>query len=278
MSIFSPGPLGRRTPVKVTNPAATGIASNGSSPNKNGLDFYTPSLLIGKPSVRMSLTAAGRVGIGTTDPSRALEIDAPGSVELGLKSTDANGTLWSLQSTGTAEGGDASLNSTFQIIDRSLGVKRLEIDKAGVVSVDVLKINGGSDIAEPFDADAELAAGSVVVIDERSPGHLRLSDRPYDRKVAGVVSGAAGIKTGLTLIQLGGASPQNVVALSGRVFALADTSGGAIRTGDLLTTSRVPGRAMRASNLDRARGATLGKAMSSLSHGSGLVLVLVGLQ
>jgi hypothetical protein len=157
-------------------------------------------------------------------------------------------------------------------------VKRLEIDKSGVVSVNVMKINGGSDIAEPFDVDGELAPGSVVVIDERAPGHLRLSYRPYDRKVAGVVSGAGGVKTGLTLVQLAGPGPQSAVALSGRVFALADASRGPIAPGDLLTTSRVPGHAMKASNLDRARGATLGKAMSSLSSGSGLVLVLVGLQ
>jgi len=48
--------------------------------------------------------------------------------------------------------------------------------------------------------------------------------------------------------------------------------------GDLLTTSDTPGHAMRATDRTRAYGATIGKAMSSLKDGRGLVLVLVSLQ
>jgi hypothetical protein len=68
------------------------------------------------------------------------------------------------------------------------------------------------------------------------------------------------------------------VALSGRVYVQADTSNGAIKPGDLLTTSSIPGRAMRVSDHLRAQGAILGKAMSALNEGQGMVLVLVTLQ
>jgi hypothetical protein len=68
------------------------------------------------------------------------------------------------------------------------------------------------------------------------------------------------------------------VALSGRVYCRADTSSGPIEPGDLLTTSARPGHAMKAADHDRAQGAILGKAMSRLEHGTGLVLVLVSLQ
>jgi hypothetical protein len=54
--------------------------------------------------------------------------------------------------------------------------------------------------------------------------------------------------------------------------------GGRIRPGDLLTTSDHAGLAMRAGDPARANGAILGKAMSSLDAGTGLVLVLVNLQ
>jgi hypothetical protein len=46
----------------------------------------------------------------------------------------------------------------------------------------------------------------------------------------------------------------------------------------MLTTSDTPGHAMRVNDLARSQGATLGKAMSSLKSGKGLVLVLVSLQ
>jgi hypothetical protein len=66
--------------------------------------------------------------------------------------------------------------------------------------------------------------------------------------------------------------------LTGRVYVLADATHGAIRPGDLLTTSGTPGHAMKVANHAKAQGAILGKAMSGLSDGKGLVLVLVTLQ
>ncbi len=68
------------------------------------------------------------------------------------------------------------------------------------------------------------------------------------------------------------------VALSGRVYVWADASNGAISVGDLLTTSSVPGHAMKVTNHSKAQGAILGKAMTGLSKGRGLVLVVVTLQ
>jgi hypothetical protein len=148
----------------------------------------------------------------------------------------------------------------------------------GTTRTDVLTITGGSDVAEPFSVGEErLAAGTVVVIDEGRPGRLKVSDREYDRRVAGVVSGANGVAPGLTLYDdsVGG---DQLVALTGRVYALADASTAPIRPGDLLTTSGVPGRAMKALDSARTTGAVLGKALTSLEGGQGLVLVLVSLQ
>ena len=68
------------------------------------------------------------------------------------------------------------------------------------------------------------------------------------------------------------------VALTGRVYCWADASNGTIRPGDLLTTSDTPGHAMKVADHNRALGSIIGKAMTSLSEGKGLVLVLVSLQ
>jgi hypothetical protein len=46
----------------------------------------------------------------------------------------------------------------------------------------------------------------------------------------------------------------------------------------LLTTSNTPGHAMKAADAVKAQGAIIGKAMTGLKEGKGLVLVLVNLQ
>jgi hypothetical protein len=148
-------------------------------------------------------------------------------------------------------------------------------------SVATLTIRGGADLAEPFeisDAAREVPQGAVVVIDQQNPGHLKISDGPYDTRVAGVVSGANGINPGIQMHQEGLLEGGKNVALTGRVYVQADAAGGAIEPGDLLTTSSIPGHAMKVTDHARAQGAILGKAMTGLSEGHGMVLVLVTLQ
>jgi hypothetical protein len=146
----------------------------------------------------------------------------------------------------------------------------------GDVSVQTLTIRGGADLAEPFQiSERATPKGSVVVIDPDHPGQLKLSSEPYDTRVAGIVSGANGIHPGISISQVGVNDAGENVALSGRVYVLADASNGAIQPGDLLTTSSTPGHAMKVTDHTRGQGAILGKAMSSLKEGKGLVLVLV---
>ncbi len=150
----------------------------------------------------------------------------------------------------------------------------------GTARVNVLEIAGGGDIAEPFLAEkpTEIEPGTVMVIDENTSGQLRISDMAYDRKVAGIVSGAGDLKPGLKLQQGDTAEGTIHVALTGRVYCKAEATSSPIEPGDLLTTSPILGHAMRAIDEYRSRGAILGKAMSVLKEGRGLVLVLVNLQ
>lgn len=150
---------------------------------------------------------------------------------------------------------------------------------SGRIRTEVLEITGGADLAESFETGAdECPPGSVVVIDPDRPGELRLSTEPYDPRVAGIVSGAGGIRPGLEMGQEGVASGSTPVALTGRVWVQATSENGPIEAGDLLTSAATPGHAMRASDRERAFGSVLGKAMTSLEDGTGLVLVLVSLQ
>jgi hypothetical protein len=146
----------------------------------------------------------------------------------------------------------------------------------------VLQITGGSDFSEKFEvagAPTAIQPGMVVSIDPNNPGKLVVSAQAYNRRVVGVISGAGGVNPGMLMGQAGTlADGDHPVALSGRVYVWADASHGAIAPGDLLTTAHVPGHAMKVASYGKAQGAIIGKAMTGLSKGRGLVLALVTLQ
>ena len=132
----------------------------------------------------------------------------------------------------------------------------------------------------PTSRSEEVTPGSVVCIDANSPGELITSSKAYDRTVAGIVSGAGGLNTGLLMGQEGVPTHgKHPVALTGRVYCKVDATNAAVVPGDLLTTSSTEGHAMKVTDHAQAMGAIIGKAMSSLDEGeTGLVLVLVSLQ
>ncbi len=157
-----------------------------------------------------------------------------------------------------------------------------KLDVKGWTRTQVLEIVGGADLSEQFDVESKggkVEPGMVVSIDADQPGKLILADSPYDRKVAGVVSGAGGVRPGMIMSQKGSvADGKHPIALTGRVWTWCDTANGTIRPGDLLTTSKTPGHAMKAADHAKAQGAMIGKAMTKLEKDTGLVLVLVSLQ
>jgi hypothetical protein len=152
------------------------------------------------------------------------------------------------------------------------------IEANGLARVKTLQILGGADLAERFEVEGAPEPGTVLGIDESRAGALRVCVEPYSRRVAGVVSGANDLAAGIKLGQGEAGHDDVAVALTGRVWVKCDAGEGAIHAGDLLTTASRAGYAMRARDRGRAQGAILGKAMTSLETGTGLVLVLVSLQ
>jgi hypothetical protein len=245
---------------------------------------------------RLTLKTDGKVGIGTSSPTRHLEVEGDGPRIL-VDATSGNPEL-NLQCSGQtpwamyqhSSDGDLRIYQSGDKLTIENGTGNVGIGTAspdqklhviGTAKCDVLEITGGSDIAEPFDiAGSEtMQPGMVVSIDPEHPAMLRISQKAYDRCVAGVISGAGGVNPGMIMGQKGskadGATP---IALTGRVYCWIDAAYGPIQPGDLLTTSDTPGYAMKVTDHARAHGAVIGKAMGSLEEGRGLVLVLVALQ
>jgi hypothetical protein len=140
-------------------------------------------------------------------------------------------------------------------------------------------ILSNADVAEQFDLAEAVQAlpGSVMVLADG--GRVRPASEAYDRRVVGVIAGAGDYRPGIVMHHRASDHARRVpIAMVGKASCRADAQYGAISTGDLLTSSPTPGCAMRADDSHRAFGAVIGKALTSLEKGSGLVDMIISLQ
>ncbi len=254
---------------------------------------------------------AMRAGLGVTDPldlTRSRQLVAainryrpePGSAtspetDEPRRASRADG----LRSHGTAavgpgtSQGAAAANGTHEMVPRELPT-----DGDGNVYARSFRPSSSA-LATLTLVSEPVQAGDVLVISHEQPGTMSLSRVAGDTAVVGIVAAEPGVVLGAdrptaekdaaepvsTDQNAATATPAGQVAnsrfrtpvtTSGVVPCKVDASFGAIRPGDLLTTSTTPGHAMRAD--DPRPGTILGKALESLDTGTGLIRVLVMLR
>jgi len=246
--------------------------------------------------------SGGNVGIGTTNPTANLEVrgtDAAG-VHINASTPGTGIPFIRFEQAGIDKWGflvDHAGNDDFGIYDYgpSYGYRLVIKDSTGYVGIgttvpaEMLHVAGNvrvdgniaakyQDVAEWVDSVEPLEAGTIVVIDGSGDNRVSAAKQSYDPRVAGAISAAPGVVLGEP------GRGKVLVAQSGRVRINADASYGAIQIGDLLVSSPTKGAAMRSEPVDVAGvkmhrpGTLIGKALESLDHGTGTILVLVTLQ
>ncbi len=157
-------------------------------------------------------------------------------------------------------------------------VRVFRVDAAGNIYANgTLTTSTNADVAERITTAESLKPGDVVEIDPAVSGQFRRSRAAYSTMAAGIVSTAPAISLA-NRQQEEGADGRPMLALVGRVPVNVTSEGGAIRVGDLLTTSSTPGFAMRCADRLKCVGAIVGKALQPLASGSGQIEALVTLQ
>jgi hypothetical protein len=230
----------------------------------------------------------GTVGVGTEHPSAPLHVSGPiatgssGSSPGALTFFPPDGAAWFHIDNNGAIGAPIG-RLRFSYGGQPGEHEAMSLDQHGnlVVGGNVAAsdlIVTGADCAEEFDiTDAsELEPGMLVVLDQE--GKVRQSQHAYDKRVAGVISGAGDYKPGLVLDRRPFQGHRLPVAVVGKVYCKVDARYAPIEVGDLLTTSPTPGHAMKADDPLRAFGAVIGKALRGFQSGQGLVPILVALK
>lgn len=231
---------------------------------------------------QLTVKGMGRIFVQNPEGKNVFGVQGDvGSVWVGESGRDGKIYLRNAQGKNSIsmKGGSASImvggggtNGTI-VLRNQQGRNTIKLDgKEG----DIVLQNG--DCAEHFVVADPMGVspGTVVVLDEE--GHVRPSIKPYDRKVAGVISGAGGLKPAIVLDHKPAERNRQTVALVGKVYCKVDATRAAVAVGDLLTTAFTPGHAMKASDPAKAFGAVLGKALRPLAAGMELIPVLVALQ
>lgn len=281
-------PLTNSIGVQGTSNASSGVGVQGASSGQNGIGVQATSQS-GNAIQASSKGDTDAVLVNSSSPNHAAvsATNTGGGFALWSSSTANNGIA--IYGKGTAYAGqfDGNVQISGGLTGAFGGLNVADnINVSGTANVagtlnvvqDIVLAAPASDCAEEFDVGTtlEVDPGTVMVVD--AAGALLPSEQSYDRKVAGVISGAGEYRPGLILDRRDSSRRRVPIAVVGKVFVKADADYGPIEAGDLLTTSPTRGYAMKASDPLRAFGAVIGKALGPLSCGQGLVPVLVALQ
>jgi hypothetical protein len=235
------------------NPTGTGSAVFAKKEGNTGhAGFFVGDVWIGG-NLGVTGAAASRPAVLGENTGTGPGITGTSNNEAGVRGTSLHGT------------GVVGIGGAFAA--QFVGTVQVK----GDISVSGDVVLSGADYAEGLSTrDINIEAGNVVVIG--ADGNIRLCDRDYDSSVAGIVSGAGGVRPAIVLDRHEGSAD---VALIGKVWCRADADAAPIQPGDLLTTSSTPGHCRRVTEPERAFGAIIGKALTPLLSGKGLVRVLV---
>jgi len=198
----------------------------------------------GNPTVEAMTINRSNVGIGTTSPGAALEVN--GNVKLtsgsGASMTFPDGTIQSTAWNGVLFGGDYA---------------------------ESVNVSGDREEYEP---------GDVLVIDPGSEGKFLKSSAPYSTAVTGIYSTKPGVVGRRQLTARAHMKEEVPMAMTGIVPTKVSAENGPIKPGDLLVTSTKPGYAMKGTDRAQMLGAVIGKAIGHLDSGMGVIEAVVTLQ
>jgi hypothetical protein len=252
---------------------------------------------------------SGAVGIGTDGPMVPLHVVSSGGGEVfRVESQDYSTRVARITSTGWFNWYDDLLQLEapklnpfeYQFIECTAleylaNDVRFRVHENGDVTADGTVTGGGADFAEMIRASSgarTLTAGDVVVADPENARAVVRSTEPRSTAVLGVVSEKPGFlgsprewdvprpgyeeSEELRIDDMAERYDEVPMAVVGIVSCRASAENGPIVPGDLLVTSSTPGHAMR--DESPVPGTILGKALGSLSTGTGMIDVLVTLQ
>jgi hypothetical protein len=237
--------------------AGTTTSSETHKAGVYGLNYGTGPGVFGGSGLGTGIhaeTVTGTAGyLGAMGPGQVLRLQNNGAA-----GTDSDGS-----------GGGAFIEA----VNRDGQDVQFRVTTSGTVQSDGAYTTPAADFAEMLPAVAGVEPGDVLVVG--GDGRLTRSTAPYQATVVGVYSTEPGFIGGRDID--GNAAGDVPLAIVGVVPVKVSAENGAIRPGDLLVASATPAHAMRAGT-NPPNGTVIGKALGTLTEGTGVIQMLVILQ
>jgi hypothetical protein len=162
------------------------------------------------------------------------------------------------------------------------GANVARIDKNGKGFFNGGTQNSGADVAEAFDVSGDkkdYEPGDVLIISTSSDRKVEKSNAAYSTLVAGVYATKPGVLLTEKNAEVDQLDKMVAMGVIGVIPTKVCNEGGAIKRGDLLVTSSIPGVAMKA-DLDKVKpGQIIGKSLQEYNEqGIGKINVLVSVK
>ena len=276
-SVNQIGVVGQSTKsIGIWGEGVFGIYGYSSSPTGDGVTGIGKRGVVGESDDAEGVFGSSRTGCGMMGESAALD-----GVK-GVSHSAAHSGVFGYNMNGVGVKGDSKTNTGISgTSDEGVGIYGKGGSLAALFDGDV-EITGdirmsNADCAEDFDIATQAAEpGTVMVLGDE--GMLYPSSKAYDKRVAGVISGAGNYKPGIILDNRLSTNIRQPLALLGKVYCKVDAQYGPVEVGDMLTSSDTLGHAMKAGESLKAFGCVIGKALRPLQSGCGLIPVLITLQ
>ncbi len=276
--------------VNVNSDATSpGIIANANTP-LNAAGFFSQS----DPSQNATTLVAFHTGGGqvaafhitnATNSSSTISADTAGTgtaASFSINNNASTSAILNLQSTSTnGYGIYAKTDQQLLLYQHSNDTSVVRIDNNGKGFFNGGTQTGGADVAEAFQVIGERSQyepGDVLILSTVEATKVEKSSAPYSTLVSGVHATKPGVLLTERNIDADNSDlvPMGVV---GVIPTKVCVENGAIKIGDLLVTSSIPGHAMKGTDKEKMMGAIIGKALENFSGATpGKIKVLVNVK